>query len=230
MDLRVRLPADPDAQIFAGLPPRIANDYPQIEPLRRFEGSIRLSGGQISHVTEDKGLLGLLLRSADGKQVAQFRLDGFTHNRLHPYTSWTQVLQEARRLWELYRECASPESVTRAAVRYINHFEIPADADMGHYLTDPPVAPDRVGRPLKHYLKRVVVEDPASGFQATIHHAIEPSSAPLRRIVLLDIDAVASGAYPTAGDGLDAVLEELHDLKNRVFFASLTEAALEMFE
>jgi uncharacterized protein (TIGR04255 family) len=230
VDFRVQLPAIFEAATFAGLGARLSSDYPRIEPKHLFEGHVRISDGQVSQVATDKGLQGFFFRSEDGTQVAQYRLDGFTHNRLRPYTSWEQVLRETWRLWALYRECAAPEIVTRIAVRYINHFEIPASADMGLYLTDPPESPDRAKRPVRRCLKRVVVEELESGIQAAITQAIEPSEGPDRRVVLLDIDAFAFGEYPSAPSELEAVLSALHRFKNEIFFGSLTETAVGMFE
>lgn len=230
VDFRVRLPATFDARAFAGLETRLHGDYPRAEQTHLFEGGIRIAGDQVSQVTTDKGLHGYIYRSQDGTQIAQYRMDGFTHNRLRPYTSWKQVLDETWRLWGLYRACASPEAVTRVAVRYINHFEIPASADMGLYLTDPPESPDRTKRPVRHYLKRIVVEDPESRLQAAVTQAIEPSSGPDRRVVLLDIDAFSPGEYPPTGTELETVLNKLHNFKNEIFFGSLTEATVGMFE
>lgn len=230
VDFRVKLPPSFEAAAFASLQERLSGDYPRIEPKHLFEGHVRISGDAVSQVATDKGLQGFFFRSEDGTQVAQYRLDGFTHNRLRPYTSWEQVLGETWRLWALYRECAAPEAVTRVAVRYINHFEIPASADMGLYLTDPPESPDRAKRPMRHYLKRIVVEEPESGIQAAVTQAIEPSPGPDRRVVLLDVDAFAVGEYPSARGDLEVVLSALHRFKNEIFFGSLTETAVGMFE
>jgi uncharacterized protein (TIGR04255 family) len=230
VDFRVKLPATFVAQAFAGLEARLHVEYPRVERTHIFEGGVRIAGDQISQVATDRGLHGFLFRSQDGTRIAQYRLDGFTHNRLRPYTSWEEVLGETWRLWDLYRECASPETVTRVAVRYINHFEIPASADMGLYLTDPPESPDRAKRPMRHYLKRIVVEGPGSALQAAVTQAIEPSPRSDSRVVLLDIDAFSLGEYSPTGSELEVVLDEVRRFKNEIFFGSLTETTVGMFE
>jgi uncharacterized protein (TIGR04255 family) len=230
VDFRVKLPSSLDAESFAGLATRLRDDYPRMERTHLFQGGIRIAGDKVAQVGADKGLQGFLFRSLDGTRIAQYRLDGFTHNQLRPYTSWEEVLGETWRLWDLYRECALPDAVTRVAVRYINHFEIPASADVGHYLTDPPESPDHARRPVRHYLKRIVVEGPDSGIQAAVTQAIEPSAGRERRIVLLDIDAFSSGEYAPVRGKLEAVLDELRRFKNEILFGSLTEATVEMFE
>ena len=63
---------------------------------------------------------GYLFTSVDGRQVVQARLDGFTFSRLKPYDKWESLRDEARELWQHYVQIASPETVTRVALRYIN--------------------------------------------------------------------------------------------------------------
>ncbi len=41
-------------------------------------------------------------KTPDRLNVAQFRRDGFTFNRLRPYTKWEEIRPEALRLWQLY--------------------------------------------------------------------------------------------------------------------------------
>ena len=41
---------------------------------------------------------GYVFTSADGKQVVQYRLDGFTFSRLRPYTRWEEVFAEAQKV------------------------------------------------------------------------------------------------------------------------------------
>ena len=60
-----------------------------------------------------------MLKSHDGLSIAQFRIDGFTYNRLRPYPSWEDILPEAIRLWRIYVATVVPEGIARAAVRYV---------------------------------------------------------------------------------------------------------------
>jgi uncharacterized protein (TIGR04255 family) len=60
--------------------------------------------------------------------------------------------------------------------------------------------------------------------------AMEPSTEATKITVILDIDV-----FKTSESGLDissiwSKFEELHDLKNKVFFESITEKVAEMYE
>ena len=119
IDLRVELPEDLKADQFFVLKDRLAGRYPQSEELRQLE-VLLFRRGQPAPATPEDTRRGLLLRSNDKVDIAQFRVDGFTFSRLKPYTSWDKIRDEARQLWDMYVEVAATRAVTRIAVRYIN--------------------------------------------------------------------------------------------------------------
>lgn len=229
IDLRAELAPDFDPASFHELTRQASADYPIVEPAHLFSGQIEISGRGISQRTDDRGLHGLICRSADQKQIAQFRRDGFTFNRLKPYTSWDQVFREAWRLWGKYRQIAAPRHISRIAVRYINHIAIPAECDFGRYLTDAPALPPAMPASMQSYFKRVVGQDPATKHCAIVVHALEAGPERATWVLLMDIDVFSV----STGEGLDANLEgtfqELHEQKNRIFFSALTEEAVGMF-
>ena len=66
----------------------------------------------------------MFLRSQDDLTVAQFRADGFTMNRLKPYTGWAMLLPQVLDLWDAYVTVAQPAHVARVALRYINRLDL----------------------------------------------------------------------------------------------------------
>src|SRR5262245_47703515 len=52
--------------------------------------------------------VGFLFATADEKQLFQARFDGFTMHRLAPYEGWEPFRDEARRLWNVYRQRVRP--------------------------------------------------------------------------------------------------------------------------
>jgi uncharacterized protein (TIGR04255 family) len=230
IDLRADLAPGFDLASFDELTRQVSDDYPIVEPAHLFSGQIEISRGGISQRTDDRGLQGLVCRSADQTQIAQFRRDGFTFNRLKPYTSWDQVFREAWRLWGKYRQIAAPRHIPRIAVRYINHITIPGECDFGRYLTDPPVLPPAMPTSMHSYFKRVVGQDPSTKHCAIVVHALEAGPERSTWVLLMDIDVFAV----SNGEGVDTDLEhtfqQLHEEKNRIFFSALTEDTVGMFE
>jgi uncharacterized protein (TIGR04255 family) len=125
---------------------KIGGIYPKHEPRNLIESRFEIepSQRQISQSTKEKGLYGFFFKSEDEKTITQFRVNGFTFNRLKPYTSWDMIFSEAKRLWNFYVDIICPELVTRIAVRYINHMNLPLTAPVegfSRYLTAPPPVP-----------------------------------------------------------------------------------------
>ncbi len=79
--------------------------------------------------------------SADKRQLAVFRRNGFSFSRLPPYERWQSFRDEAKRLWKIYRDVASEQLITRWGLRYINRIDIPLKTPLENYLTIYPELP-----------------------------------------------------------------------------------------
>jgi uncharacterized protein (TIGR04255 family) len=158
-------------------------------------------------------------------------MDGFTFNRLKPYTSWEGILPQALELWRIYIEEFAPHIVTRIAVRYINRLSLPAPVlNLSRYLTAPPTVPAGAPQSLRGFLQRVILEDAATGLTAHVTQASERSPKPDTVIILLDIDVHRMAEYSVTDDRLVSTLHALREMKNRIFFASITEEYAETCE
>src|SRR5579859_7697680 len=92
IDFRVKSRAGLDPAVFSGVRPSLADRFPRLNEQRGGKITFEFAPGAATPpVTEDLGLQGLFFRSADEKMIAQFRTDGFTLNRLRPYTSWNEL-------------------------------------------------------------------------------------------------------------------------------------------
>ncbi len=169
-DFRVKARAGFRPEEFAGLRPQLADRFPKLEERR----GLQVPGkGQPASV-EDLGLQGYFFKAADDRQVAQFRVDGFTFNRLHPYTKWEELFPLALQLWRQYCAIARPEVITRLAVRYINRIPLPPGRfELETYLRAAPVVPPELPQHVSGFLTRVTIQDPATGIAAVIAQALE---------------------------------------------------------
>ncbi len=231
VDFRVKLPQDFQVEQLSSLKEKLAGGFPTMKKLRVFETRFGLQEGKpVASTTKESEIRGLRFASEDGHNVAQFRIDGFTFSRLKPYTSWDKVFPEAHELWNLYLETASPESVTRIAVRYINRLDIPQPVtELTQYLTAPPTIPAGVPTLLSGFLTRVVVHEEESGITANITQSLErdPSN---RVTIILDIDVYKGQNFETSDTGISLIFQKLREMKNRIFFSSITEQTAELFE
>ena len=232
IDLRARLLSGFQVKEFSSLRETLHDRYSDVKETRLITGAFGIRAGKpVVQPPEDKGVDGYLFKSADNTKVAQFKKEGFTFSRLKPYTHWEDVLAEAKNLWKFYVAKASPELVTRIAVRYINHLKIPLPInDFSEYLTVPPRVPDNVPQNVGSFLSRVVVRDLQLDIAANITQALEKGVDPNYATIILDIDVYKRGEFDVDGDDIWPIFMQLRDLKNRIFFGSITEKTVRLFK
>lgn len=218
-------------EVLDRLKSSLSDRYPKYSERRVFEARLEIRKGQ-ALVPEgmDKGLHGHFFESEDGRNIAQFRVDGFTYNRLAPYTDGESVITEALRLWKIHAEVARPLMVSRVALRYINTLKLPAQADTLTVLTRVPPTPERSPGSVQSFLTRVETLDAESGRRVITTQAFTPGMPSDCVNVVIDIDAFQMGDFGVSPAALRPTLDGLRELKNAVFFGSITEEAAKGFE
>lgn len=233
LDIRVKLPGQTNLAKLAVFHDAIKQRYPTKQERVSWRGHIEIKASPVAQVSQSAvgGPDGYLFTSADGRQVVQARLDGFTLSRLKPYDKWETLRDEARDLWHHYVLVASPEAVTRVALRYINRIEIPLPMrDFKDYiLTTPEIAPD-LPQGLESFFMRLVIPDSKTQAVAIVTETVEPVDESNNRLPLIfDIDVFRMAAFNVRDKAIWETLEQLHDLKNDIFFKSITPNAKELF-
>lgn len=202
-----------------------------------WQSSIEINVGGVGEVNTnaDRNPIGYRFTFSNHPYVILCQVKGFTFSHLPPYGNWEKMSAIAKELWEIYLEVAKPQAVSRIAVRYINSLPIPLPiADFADYLNVPPIVPEGLPQSLASFLQRFVMVDSSTDTEtvAVVTQVLEALTQSSKVTILLDIDAsktyplgFASGTTP-----IWAVLEELHNFKNRVFFKYLTEKTIRMFE
>ncbi len=232
VDWRVKLPIDFDIETFKNIGQALGTQYKLFDEERGFEFGLKFkqkSGDQPQVSSRDVGIRGYRFQSEDRLEIANFKQDGFNFSRLKPYTQWDSVFSEAERLWHIYRSACQPEEISRIAVRYINRIPLPLPVnDFGVYFTAPPVVPAGLPPLISALLYRVVLNDPASGIVTNFTQVLEPPDDG-RLPFILDIDAYIARSMDPAAPDLRSDFAALREMKNRVFFATLTKTTLEMF-
>lgn len=182
----------------------------------------------------DRSPVGYRYTFSNQPYVLQCQVRGFTFSHLPPYGKWEEMSDIAKELWEIYLEIAKPQAVSRIAVRYINSLPIPLPiTDFAEYLNVPPIVPEGLPQSLASFLQRFVMVDSATETVAVVTQVLEeqlPQSSNVT--LLLDVDAAKTYPLGFAPDtsSIWAVLEELRNFKNRVFFNYLTEKTIRIFE
>lgn len=230
LDIRVILPDCTRLEQLLTFHDCVRERYPNKRDRKSWTGSIQVrdEGPEISG--QSGGTDGYFFASLDGTNIVQCRLDGFTVNRLKPYDKWETFRDEAFQLWQNYVTIAGPTQITRVALRYINRIEIPLPIrDFKDYIvTGPEIAPG-LPQGLAGFFMQLTIPITELAAQAVITETIEPVTETRKLPFILDIDVFKEAIFEVNQSEAWAALEQLHDLKNDVFFESVTPRARELF-
>jgi len=229
IDLRVKLPIETqDITLIHSLHERIRERFPKEKKIQHFEYQLEFGPPQKEKTTSSQ--LGYRYDSTDGRQVIQAKLDGFTFSWLKPYETWEVLRGEAYSMWQLYQEIMKPEAITRVATRYINQIEIPGPLiDFDHYLTAAPVIPKALPQAFASFLTRIVVPDDKKQLVSIVTQIFQPGVNPEVTPVVLDIDVFKEKLFENEASAW-AIIDSLRETKNLIFFDSITEKAVELFQ
>jgi len=232
IDFRVKMPPEFQVSEFLKLKEQLHNSFPKFRERRAFRGEFKIVKGKpFETSSKDQGIVGYIFISENDAKIVQFRIDGFTYSRLKPYPNWDEIFNEARGLWNLFIENAKPNSVTRIAVRYINQIDLPLPLeDLEKYLTNPPKIPNNLGCGISGFLTKITTYFPEFDIYANIIQALEKGQDPNHITLILDTDVYKLQDYMPNSEKIWPMFERFHELKNLVFFESITEETARLFE
>lgn len=231
IDIRVNLPEDTPLETLRAAGEQFSADYPDEKKFFEATGHFQFRQDAGSSASTNEKHIGYKRISIDGKQIVQFRLNGFTFSRLAPYYSWEDLRNEAQRLWKVYREKLKPILITRLAVRYINRIDVPGlSVDLSEYFrTAPQISPDLPQQLEGFFMQlRLPLKD-LSGKMIVNQTIIPPPGEGVLSIVL-DFDLFRDEGVPQDEASIWEYLEILRTRKNEVFEASITDSARKLFE
>lgn len=207
--------------------------YPKVQVRHMQEANIEALSDAPPRLSVRQGLQGFQFFQQDERQLVQVRAQGFSFNRLAPYTSLDDYLPEIERTWGLFVELASPLQVRLIRLRYINRMLLPTTEDrieLSEYLQIAPRHPEE-GR-LKYYgfVNQHAAVEADTGNRVNIILANQPAEEG-RLPVVLDIEVTSAGPVePPEWSSILPKIQALRSLKNRVFRSTLTDRCLKLFQ
>lgn len=188
--------------------------------------------GHETHSSSEAKQIGIRLHSSDEKYVAQFRLTGFTLSRLPPYENWETLIAEAKRIWSVYNDRTAPIQITRIATRFINNLQLPLEngESFQKYLQKFADVPEEAPQALSSFFQQFQLVDNTTKASVNLTLALESLYPSEPAPVILDVDAFTFSDLAPEDQKLWKTLENLRELKNRCFFGSLTDKAVELYK
>jgi uncharacterized protein (TIGR04255 family) len=225
LDVQVELAPTFPVESLAKCQQTVKGEYPQRALAQQITGQVTVGKSLSTSATAEAE--GYVFASPDKTQLFQAKKTGFTFNRLAPYPGWGPFFAEALRLWEVYRKVARPTAYKRAALRYINRFDIPGqEVKMEAYFRTYPEISRDLPQVMVRFFSQVSLPIEDAQATATITQtAVEPA-LPGHSSIILDIDVFRAGEL--RGNELQNLFETLRIWKNKIFEACLTDASREL--
>lgn len=180
-----------------------------------------------------KELRGYVASNEEKTRIAVFEDNSFTFSMLPPYTDWSSFKTEAKQLWDIYTKHLPKISFRRAALRYINELPIPIGAeglDFDEYLTTGPKFPEEMGNTVGAFLGRIEIVLESIDVHVMAIQSCEELAKDGCIKVILDNDVYRESIGDFTESDLWTLFDKLRDVKNTMFFKSLTEKALRHFQ
>ncbi len=203
-------------------------DYPKHDTVQETE--VQLSPKTGTNIIKDLVHVGLKCQSEDSFYVVQFNKDSFVFSRLKPYENWEKFSQEALRLWEIFCELLKPIEIGRVGLRFINRLAIRKQQaiELADYYESPPESIKGLNWPLAGYLHQDRIQVPDTPYFVNIIKTTQNTQMDIG--LLLDIDVSMNKHLSFDELQISEHMNKMRWVKNKVFFSSLTEKALEECE
>jgi uncharacterized protein (TIGR04255 family) len=221
----IRLPEMLSTSVTAAFKPPEGFDVTKEIKQGQFNFSMEMDKPFEAKVLEET-LLGWRYENDDASIVVQLRRNGLTYSILKNYPGWNRLRDAARDEWQRFLAFTGPVKTSRLAVRYINAISIPLGADYDDYLTTGPKVPESVPPVVTGFLQRVLIPFADEAATAIFTQTLETSGAG----AIVDIDVISECSLDGSSADVWSKLEELHQIADRIFFASLKAKVLESFQ
>ena len=195
---------------------------------------IETKADQPPQMSVQHAIQALQFLSEDEKQIVQLRTQGFSFNRLSPYTSFDDYLPQIEKAWRLFISIASPVQIRSVRLRYINRILLPLakneHIELSHYLKIGPRLPDEERFTLVGFLDQQTAVETGTGNRVNIILTGQPAENDCASIIFDIATESAIKAAPESWDLLLAQIMSLRALKNHIFKNTLTEQCLNLFQ
>jgi len=234
LDIECDLPPGQQVETLEGpARERFRDRYPKFRTQFVQELQLEAKPGELPKHSARHGIQGLQFLQADEKQLVQVRTQGFSFNRLAPYTRLDDYLPEIERAWHLYVDLASPVQIRSIRLRYINRIMLPLkgkSVDLDRYFRIGPRLPDEEALTISGFLsQQAMVETKTSNQVNLVLTAQMPEGENLP--IILDNCVLAPGpGSPESWPWIHEKIEQLRVLKNHTFRRAVTEECLSLFQ
>ena len=172
---------------------------------------------------------GLKMISDDKTEIIRFSRDAFSFSRLRPYTNWDNFSSNSLKNYERYKTINnSAFNIKRLGIRFINSIDYEGN-DLSKYLKYPPVMAGNIDMTLSGFLHHNSYSVLEEGFQINHIQMLKPAAENQKNpVLIIDVDIFLDIIKPDFN--ITAALSKIRNLKNDIFFGSITEEMIGRFK
>lgn len=210
----------------------LRDQYPKLRQQFIEEHRFEKQGDEPPRVSAQRGLQAFQFLHDDEKQLVQIRTQGFSFNRLAPYSSLDEYLPEIERTWGLFVQLAKPVQIQQIRLRYINRILLPltnGQVEFTDFLKVSPRLPEEDKLQFVGFLNQHAAVDVETKNQVNIITTMQPGANDFLPLIF-DIEVIHTGTVdPGDWAWIRSHIDSLRSLKNRVFQNTLTDKCLSLF-
>jgi len=208
-----------------------ANSYPLREEQHQIEFSLLPEAKASGQARPKDIVVGYVLRNEDKTKAIVLRRNGCSASHVRRYSSWEDLELDAKSLFEQFVRLTKAEAVTRVAARFINRIDLPpGTVDLDDLLVHGPRVPNGVHDELFSYRSELGIGGSDSRLKAVVRQSLVQGSESVPAAIVIDSDVYREEMVNPVFDDVAETLVLIRDLKNRIFFGSLHDKAIEPFK
>lgn len=189
--------------------------------------SIPLGKSNIKGISEAK-LRSFLYTTKEQKEKLELSEGTITFIDETKYSGWKQFKNKVLNTLSLLADVLDNVEVSRVSIRFINRFELPDFTTPQDYVTT--IISNSTGEttyPIRQYGFRLQYDIPETNIYAIVNQNVETSTNDTYSYVL-DIDVLDRQSILFQLDTISDNLEKIRDVKNTLFFESITQKTIDL--
>ncbi|MDR2690715.1 MAG: TIGR04255 family protein [Dysgonamonadaceae bacterium] len=203
---------------------RIDNYHANIDMPRTFTPGISTVTGKA-----DTKINSYTYFSKDHKQNLIIEETSITYTDENKYTGWENFKQKSLDSIEMFHEILNQSTIKRISIRFVNRFSLEYLSDPLEYFTTTisSAKPDGLPYPLVEYAFKLKTIIPDTNIYSYINQTTVPVNEK-QTDYIFDIDILELTDLLFDKDLISDKMEKLREIKNNLFFNSLTQKAINL--
>lgn len=172
---------------------------------------------------------GYLFTTTDQKKRIEITSDAITYINENPYKGWNEFKKDALEILKILLPKMQEAEINRTSIRFVNRIMLPDFNKPEEYVNTVITStnPDPLSYPLRQYGFRLIMDIPKTDIYSIVNHNVEFIQQN-NYLYTFDIDVLDRQCLIFNIDTISDNMEVLREIKNNIFFNTLSEKTLNL--